>query len=72
MAGDGREAKAIDPDEGNITLALSYSDPVRGKQVFEALSAGGKVTMPLEAAFWGGKFAMFEDQFGIEWMLTTP
>jgi len=39
--------------------------------VFAALSAGGKVTMPLEPVFWGGRFGMLTDRFGISWMMST-
>lgn len=72
MASDGRETKAIDPEAGNISLALSATDRAAGQKAFNALSAGGKVKMPLSDAFWGGQFGMFDDRFGIEWMVTTP
>jgi PhnB protein len=72
MASDGREAKVVDPDAGNISIALSLTDGAKGEQILNALSAGGKVTMPLGAAFWGGRFAAFVDRFGIEWLLTLP
>ena len=36
----------------------------------EALSENGKVTMPLHDAFWGGRFGMLTDQFGISWMFS--
>jgi PhnB protein len=29
---------------------------------------GGKVTMPLADQFWGARFGMIEDQFGVSWM----
>jgi len=72
MASDGREAKTIDPDAGNISIALSVTDGAEGERILKALSEGGTVTMPLDKAFWGGRFAMFVDRFGIEWMMTTP
>ena len=72
MASDGREAKTIDPDAGNISIALSVTDGPEGERILKALSEGGTVTMPLENAFWGGRFAMFVDRFGIVWMMTTP
>jgi PhnB protein len=72
MASDGREIKTIDPEAGNISLALSSTDKAQGERVFKALSEGGKVKMPLSDAFWGGRFGMFDDRFGIEWMVTTP
>ncbi len=72
MASDGREGKTIDPDEGNISLALEYSDGAEAQRVFNALSQGGKIDMPLDDAFWGGKFGVITDRFGIEWMVTAP
>jgi PhnB protein len=72
MASDGREAKTIDPDAGNISLALSAKDRAEGDRVFKALSEGGNVTMPLDDAFWGGRFGTFNDRFGIEWRVTSP
>jgi PhnB protein len=72
MASDGRDDKPIDPDAGNISLSLAASDGAEGERVFGALSAGGKVMMPLGEAFWGGRFGMLVDRFGVEWMITAP
>ena len=68
---DGREAKAVNPDEGNICIALNIPDHAKGKAIVDKLADGGKVNMPLEAAFWGGNFANLVDKFGNEWMITT-
>lgn len=72
MASDGQEAKAVDPDAGNISIALSFSDGPQGERVLGLLSDGGTVKMPLGEAFWGGRFAAIVDRFGIEWMITLP
>jgi len=72
FASDGREAKKIDPDEGNISLALNATDAAQGERVFNALAEGGNVTMPIADAFWGGRFGSLQDRFGIEWMITLP
>ncbi|HEY0394433.1 MAG TPA: VOC family protein [Candidatus Elarobacter sp.] len=72
MASDGQEVKSVDPDAGNISLALSFDDGARGEEIFNGLSAGGKVVRAIENAFWGGRFAMVVDKFGTEWMLTLP
>ncbi len=72
MASDGREEKAVNPDEGNISLSLGFEDKAEGDRIFKALSEGGDVRMPLSDAFWGGRFGMVADKFGIEWMITTP
>ncbi len=72
MASDGDPSKAIDPEAGNISLSLSTQDAAEGARIFKTLSEGGKVKMPLDDAFWGGKFGIFDDRFGNEWMITTP
>ncbi|HKU18200.1 MAG TPA: VOC family protein [Candidatus Saccharimonadales bacterium] len=53
----------------NITLSLSGDDEATLRDYFEKLSAGGKVTMPLEKAMWGDIFGMFTDKFGIGWLV---
>jgi len=40
-----------------------------GRQVFNALSQGGQVHMPLQQTSWSAKFGMLQDQFGISWMV---
>jgi PhnB protein len=37
-------------------------------KAFELLSAGGKVTLPIQDTFWGAKFGMLTDAFGVRWM----
>ncbi len=39
------------------------------KKLFNGLSAGGQVIMPMDSTFWGDYFGMFTDQFGINWMI---
>jgi PhnB protein len=38
------------------------------ERVFAAMSEGGKVTMPLQDQFWGARFGMLVDKFGMNWM----
>jgi PhnB protein len=70
MASDGREGSSPDGDD-DIALSLATSDAAEGERVFNALAAGGKVTMPLEEAFWGGKFGSLTDRFGVQWMVSV-
>lgn len=72
MAADGREVKPVDPDAGNISLSLGFDDGPRGERIFNALAAGGNVGMPIDKAFWGGRFGMVTDKFGTEWMVVLP
>ncbi len=53
----------------NISMALSGDNEGQLKTYFEKLSAGGRVTMPLEKAVWGDTFGMCTDQFGVNWMV---
>lgn len=53
----------------NFSISLGVSSNEEADKLFVALSAGGKVTMPLEVTFWGTYFGMWTDQFGINWMV---
>ena len=54
--------------EATRTSALDFDDAADMTKRFEALSAGGTVTMPLQDTFWGARFGMLADAFGIKWM----
>jgi PhnB protein len=43
----------------------------QGKQLFEALAQGGKVTMPFAETFWSPGFGMVTDRFGTPWMINS-
>ena len=53
----------------NIQLSINADSEDEAKRIFNALSAGGRVNMPLEKTFWGALFGMFTDKFGINWMV---
>ena len=55
----------------NFSLSLTIDDESKAQQTFDKLSDKGKIFMPLSKAFWGGKFGMLVDQFGIQWMVST-
>ncbi len=61
------------PFEGmkGMTVSLAYPDPARGKAIFDALSAGGKVAMPYQKTFWAEGFGMCTDKFGTPWMINA-
>ena len=37
--------------------------------MFEALAAGGQVTLPMAPTFWAKAFGMATDRFGVSWAL---
>ena len=53
-------------------LALSYSDETEARRVFEKLSDGGVVDMPLVKTFWSPCYGMVTDRFKVEWMVMVP
>ena len=53
----------------NISLSLQPESVDETEKLFNSLSAGGTVKMPLQDTFWGARFGMFIDKFGIHWML---
>lgn len=53
----------------NFSISLGVNSQEEADKLFAALSADGKVTMPLEVTFWGAYFGMWEDKFGINWMV---
>jgi PhnB protein len=48
---------------------LSPDSREEADRLFDALSAGGEVEMPMEDAFWGDYFGSFTDKFGVKWMI---
>jgi PhnB protein len=70
MASDGRAGPAPDGAD-DVVLSLATNDDAEGERVFAALAEGGEVTMPLELAFWGGRFGSLTDRFGIQWMVSV-
>lgn len=53
----------------NINLSLNIPVVEEAERIFRAMSEGGKVNMPFEDTFWGARFGMLTDQFGINWMV---
>lgn len=54
----------------NQYVCLELDDVADMAQKFDALAAGGKVSMPLADTFWGARFGMLVDAHGIQWMFS--
>ena len=52
-----------------FSLSIGTKDPAEAERMFNELTAGGKVQMPLQQTFWAAKFGMVVDRFGIPWMI---
>lgn len=53
----------------NMHISLEPETREEAKRIFEQLSNGGNIVMPLQDMFWGAYFGTFTDQFGINWMI---
>lgn len=52
----------------NVFVSLHPDTRVETDRLFEALSEGGKVVMPLQEMFWGDYYGICVDKFGVSWM----
>jgi PhnB protein len=59
------------PQFSGFSLSISAPDEATVRRYFNALSEGGKVTMPVDRTFWSPCFGMLTDQFGVGWMVSV-
>ena len=52
----------------NFSISIDCQSAEETDRLFNAFSENGKITMPLQDAFWGARFGILRDQFGINWM----
>ena len=69
MASDGMTLDG--PRFQGFSLSIAVSDEAEADRVFNALTEGGKVTMPLGRTFWSPRFGMLQDRFGVSWMVNV-
>ena len=69
MASDGRAQGK--PVFQGISLSLSVPSDPEARRLFNALSEGGQVQMPLAKTFYASSFGMVSDRFGVSWMIIT-
>ena len=53
----------------NMHICIEPETREEAQRIFEQLSAGGNITMPLKDMFFGAYFGEFTDKFGINWMI---
>lgn len=69
MGTDAPESMGFNVDFGNnVHINLEPDTRAETKKLFDALSAGGKITMELQVMFWGAYFGSCTDKFGVQWM----
>lgn len=56
------------PKESNAGILLDFQDAEEMARCFDGLAASGQVVMPVQDTFWGAKFGILVDAFGIRWL----
>jgi PhnB protein len=68
MANDVPEVLGrVNENENRSKIAVSAESREEAEKIFNGLSKGGTVEMPIGDSPWGTYFAMFRDTYGIEW-----
>lgn len=52
----------------NCYINIACESDAEIDKLFAALAEGGKVEMPVQDTFWGARFGMLTDKFGVHWM----
>lgn len=53
----------------NFYICLSPDTKEEADRLFNGLSEGGKIEMPIQDMFWGAYWGSFTDKFGVQWMI---
>jgi PhnB protein len=70
MASDCPESMKDTVTPGNnVSISLATESEEETERIFNALSNGGEIKMPLQKTFWNAYFGMLADKFGIQWMV---
>ncbi|CAH0996301.1 hypothetical protein EMA8858_02432 [Emticicia aquatica] len=70
MATDAPESMGFTVIAGNnVHINLEPDSREETTRLFEALSEGGNITMPLQDMFWGAFYGSCTDKYGTNWMV---
>lgn len=53
----------------NFSISLETDSVEEAERLFEALSEGGQIGMPLQKTSWAERYGMCVDRFGAQWMV---
>ena len=71
MGTDSLESMGQSLERGNnMYISLEPDSGDEAKRLFEQLSTGGNVEMPLQATEWAEHFGLCTDRFGTQWMIS--
>ena len=56
-------------NENRSKISISAESKEEADKLFNGLSVGGQIEVPIGDSLWGSYFGMFRDKYGIEWMV---
>jgi PhnB protein len=59
----------VNENENRSKICIIAASREEADKLFNGLSAGGNIEVPIEDSPWGSYFGMFRDKYGIEWMI---
>ena len=70
MANDVPEVLGqVNENENRSKISISTESKEEADRLFNGLSAGGKIEVPMNDGPWGSYFGMFREKYGIEWII---
>ena len=70
MANDVPERMGrVNENENRSKISVSAQSREEADNLFNGLSVGGSIEMPIADSPWGSYFGMFRDKYGIEWIV---
>jgi PhnB protein len=59
----------VNENENRSKISIGAESKEEAEKLFNGLSRGGEIEMPIGDSPWGSYFGMFRDKYGIEWMV---
>lgn len=65
----GDDVATFNPGNASF-IVVAPDDADEARRVFNGLSAGGSVAMPLQPTEWAEQYGICTDRFGVQWMIS--
>ncbi|WP_339864174.1 VOC family protein [uncultured Algoriphagus sp.] len=59
----------VNENEHRSKISIAAESKEEAERIFNELTVGGTIEVPLDESPWGSYFGMFRDKYGIEWMV---
>ncbi|MEK7137887.1 MAG: VOC family protein [Patescibacteria group bacterium] len=62
----------VNENENRSKISVSTETKEEAGAIFNGLSVGGQIEVPMRESMWGTYFGMLRDKYGIEWTVEFP